>query len=120
MGEKETPHEHRRKEVTDSQHLVFKDPTGKWRFEARRFDPRHLSEVFDPNARLFERPVDVPYFNVPLWDPDERLQRYGKRLLGYIAGDNKNSRARITKLQLEAFDLIAAIAAPTLARHWGK
>jgi GAF domain-containing protein len=77
-------------------------------YDAHRFDPAGDTS---PNAEVLLRPPDLQYAHVPLW--------YGKDLLlGCLAGDNKHTRNRITKLHLHSIELIASVAGPALAGIW--
>ena len=98
--------------IENCRDVVYDLPEGGRVFDARRFDPREVGSGPDPNAELLLKPKDLPYANVPLW--------HDNHLLGFIAGDNKGSRKKIHQLQLEALEIIAGLAAPSLAAVWTK
>jgi GAF domain-containing protein len=76
---------------------------------ARYFDPSLPEANPDPNAELLLKPTDLPWINAPIL--------LANNLLGYIAADNKATRRKISKVQVDGLSTIARFAGHVLPKN---
>jgi hypothetical protein len=105
----------RGRSIANCHAVIYTRVDGSRIFDGQCFDPREGRTKPDPNAELLSKPIDLPYANVPLW--------HGNSLLGFIGADNKpsdpNERPRpIQRLHIETLEMIAGLAAPSVAAFW--
>jgi hypothetical protein len=79
--------------------INFYEADGRKIRSARMFDPTDPRIPFDPHTKSLGKTDVLPYSNVPIWHEDV--------LLGALAADNRNSKARITFGLLESLEEIA-------------